>query len=48
MKMLRGRGGGGGGSEISNVKGRGVESGYRTKGLITMAGLPRFGEIPAP
>ena len=47
MKMLRGRGGGGSG-EIGKVKGRGVESGYRTKGLITMAGLPRFAEIPAP
>ena len=47
MKMLRGRGRGRG-SEIGNVKGRGLESGYRTKGLITMAGLPRFAEIPAP
>ena len=35
MKMLRGSGRGG---EIGKVKGRGVESGYRTKGLITMAG----------
>ena len=47
MKMLRGRGGGGGG-EIGKVKGGGVESGCRTKGLITMAALPRFAEIPAP
>ena len=45
MKTLRGRGGGGEG-EIGKVKGRGVESGYRTKGLITMAGLPRFCRDP--
>ena len=40
MKMLRGSGGGGGG-ESGKVK-------DRTKGLITLAGLAHFAEIPAP
>ena len=55
MKSLRGEGGG---VEISCVysgalknrwgQGEGVKSGYRTKGLITWAGLACFAEIPAP
>ena len=50
MKML-----GAGGAEILSGalknrwgQGDGVQSGYRTKGLITWAGLARFAEIPAP
>ena len=53
MKMLRR-----GGAEILCVcsgalknqwaQGEGVKSGYRTRGLITWAGLARFAEIPAP
>ena len=53
MKML----GGGGGAEILCVcsgalktlwgQGQSVKSGYRTKGLITWAGLARFAEILA-
>ena len=45
MKMLRGRGGGGW-NRLS--QGKGVESGYITKGLITRAGMARFAEISVP
>ena len=54
MKMLWGGGGGlcEGGFEglwkIGGVKGEGVNSGYRSKGLITWAGLARFSEISVP
>ena len=60
MKMLWGGGGGGGGGgglcegvfeglwKIGEVKGEGVNSGYRSKGLITWAGLARFSEISVP
>ena len=56
MKMLWGAGGGGGLCEgvfeglwkIGEVKGVGVNSGYRSKGLITWAGLARFSEISVP
>ena len=33
---------------IGEVKGKGVNSGYKTKGLITWAGLARLPEISAP
>ena len=56
MKMLGG--GGGRGAEIWCVssgvlknrwgQGEGVKSSYRTKDLITWAGLAPFAEIPAP
>ena len=55
MKMLWGAGGGGRGGgvveglwKIGEVKGVGVNSGYRSKGLITWAGLARFSEISVP
>ena len=38
----------GGLCKINEVNGEGVKSGYRTKGLITRAGLARFAETPAP
>ena len=34
--------------KIDEVKGEGVKSGYKTKGLITWAGPASFAEIPAP
>ena len=34
--------------KIGEVKGKGVNSGYKTKGLITWAGLALFAEISAP
>ena len=45
-----GVGGGGCSGALKNQWGRGegVNSGYRTKGLITWARLARFAEIPAP
>ena len=36
------------GGQIGKVKGEGVKSGYRFKGLITWAGLARFAKISAP